>query len=184
MQNSQNPASKTPAPTGAKGSVLGFDRTKTNQTTTISTEAETFRTSVTWTRRTNSQDSHGAEIQEKQFLPETSPTGTTSVKFAAQDVPLDPQWLGIWLGDGSSSACKMPPMIKKFWNISTIAGTYGMQVKQQTYAIDYVITNGNAGLVVDVPYLLTSQNAMALMDTDENFTWRALSEKCGCLFLR
>jgi hypothetical protein len=47
---------------------------------------------------------------------------------------------------------KSPPMIKKFWNISTIADTYGMQVKQQTYAIDYVITNGNAGLVVDVQY--------------------------------
>jgi hypothetical protein len=34
--------------------------------------------------------------------------------------------------------------------ITTIAGTYGMQVKQPT--LDYVITNGNAGLVVDVQY--------------------------------
>jgi hypothetical protein len=93
------------APTGAKGSVLGLI-TKTNQTTTISTEAETFRTSVTWTREQTLKTVRCGNPR-KAIPTRSSPTGTTSVKFAAQDVPLDPQWLGIWLGDGSSSACKI-----------------------------------------------------------------------------
>jgi hypothetical protein len=100
------------------------------------------------------------------------------LEICRADVPLDPQWLGIWLGDGSSSACKITTDDKEILEyITTIADTYA-SAETTTYAIDYVITNGNAG-VGGLVIPLTDPNAMALMDTDENFTWRALSEKCG-----
>jgi hypothetical protein len=54
--------------------------------------------------------------------------------------------------------------------ITTIADTYGMQVKQQTYAIDYVITNGNAGRMGGCPIIpLRHPKRDGSDDTDENF---------------
>jgi hypothetical protein len=90
------------------------------------------------------------------------------VKFAAQDVPLDPQWLGIWLGDGSSSACKITTADKEILEyITTIALTVCKQSNKLPHRLRHHKWKCRGGCPA-IPFE-DIQNAMALMDTDENF---------------
>jgi hypothetical protein len=184
-QHSKPCIMKKPAPTGAIKVLywdLITDKQRTKQLPSLQ-EAETFRTGVTWTREQTLKTVTVSEILKKQFYYEYyHRLAPQAVTYAEQDVPLDPQWLGIWLGDGASSACKITTADKEILEyITTIADTYGMQVKQQTYLIDYVITNGNAARMGGSPIIPLEdiQNAMALIDSDDKISWRALSTKCG-----
>ncbi|WP_236513539.1 hypothetical protein, partial [Escherichia coli] len=71
----------------------------------------------------------------------------TGWDFNDQSVPVDPYFLGLWLGDGSSrvvDVCTPDPEIVDY--IHNVASKYGMQVKvrDDDRCPVYAITNGRA----------------------------------------
>lgn len=108
-------------------------------------DAVVFRDSVTWTRDQVLKTVTVEDVLARPYyFQKYHRLAPQAVEYEAQDVPLDPVFLGIWLGDGCSRACKITTADKEILDyITTIADSYGMVVVQQKYAIDYVITNGN-----------------------------------------
>jgi hypothetical protein len=87
------------------------------------------RQGVTWTRE---QTRVVSEILKSNSTEYYSSTGT---QFVPRRCTTRSSMVRVWLGDGSSSACKITTDDKEILEyITTIADTYGMQVKQQTYA--------------------------------------------------
>lgn len=140
---------KSPSPTGSIA-VRYWDlvHDKSMQKRLPSREdAEAFRDSVTWTRDQVLKTVTVADVIAKPYyFQKYHRLARQAVDYEAQGVPLDPYFLGCWLGDGSSRGCKITTVDKEILDyITKIADSYGMKVVQQKYDIDYVITNGNHG---------------------------------------
>lgn len=110
-------------------------------------EAETFRDSVSWTRDQVLKTVTVADVlANPYYFQKYHRLAPQAIEFEAQEVPLDPMFVGIWLGDGCSRRCQITTADKEILDyITRVADSYGMQVVQQKYEIDYTITNGNHG---------------------------------------
>jgi replicative DNA helicase len=112
-------------------------------------EAEKHRDSVTWTREQVMKTVLVSDVLEKPyFFQKYHRLCPQKIDYEEQDVPLDPKFIGIWLGDGASYCCKITTADKEILEyITEVADSYGMKVIQEKYAIDYRISSGNHGLV-------------------------------------
>lgn len=118
-------------------------------------DAEAFRDSVIWTREQVLKTVTVADVLSRPYhYQKYHRLARQAVEYEAQDVPLDPYFCGVWLGDGCSRACKITTADQEILDyITMIADTYGMKVMQTKYEIDYIITNGNHGRAGGVPTL-------------------------------
>lgn len=108
-------------------------------------EAEKYRDGVTWTRDQVMKTVSVAEVLDKQFYYQKyHRLCPQKIDYEEQEVPLDPLFFGIWIGDGGSYSCKITTADKEILDyVTEVVETYGMKVVQEKYAIDYHITNGN-----------------------------------------
>ncbi len=83
------------------------------------------------------------------------------VEFAAQDVPVDPYFLGLWLGDGTSANCRITsqdPEIVDY--LTTYADDLGLQLTVGVVANrcnSYGITSGQRGGAVATKFSLQDE---------------------------
>ena len=121
------------------------DRTHRCQTFKDLVDAEQFKEQKVWAEEMLLRNVTVAEfLADQKYFQAYYRLHPQAVEYDAQDVPLPPRMLGIWLGDGDSTCCAITTADTEIVDyITEVATSFGLYVKPD--GIHYRITKAKPG---------------------------------------